>query len=80
MAIRKGNDAAAKLANPQRSQFRNSRNTFSFRDPDGKGPWFPSRYGGECDTCGDMFEENMEIRADGRGGWEGRLCCNDDEE
>lgn len=75
MAIRKLNDAA-RLANPVPTSYTSRLNLRA----EGKGPWFPARFGGECDSCGDMFEENMEIRADGHGGWEGRECCNYDEE
>ena len=79
MAIRKLTDAA-KLANPERSQFRNSRNSFPFQDPNERKPrWFPAQYAGECSSCWHSFDEGFVIRADGQGGWEGLACCNDDE-
>lgn len=72
MGFRNINDAE-QIANPRRSRY--------LRTPraDDKGPWFPARYGGECDTCGDPFYEHDEIRADGKSGWEARECCGDDE-
>lgn len=48
------------------------------RDPYEKGPWFPARFEGTCDTSGDFFDEGDEIRADGQGGWEARECCGED--
>ena len=40
--------------------------------------WFPSRYDGNCGSCGADFGGGEEIRADGSGGWEARECCGDD--
>lgn len=57
----------------------------AFSDPkegkdQGPGPWFPSRYDGNCETCGADFGEGEEIRADGSGGWEAYECCGSDED
>jgi hypothetical protein len=41
------------------------------------GPWFYAIYPGECATCGARFEEDEQIRADGRGGYVAD-CCNQD--
>jgi hypothetical protein len=40
----------------------------------GPGPWFTARYGGDCASCGDPFDEGDTIRADGEGGWECTGC------
>jgi hypothetical protein len=72
MAIRKMVDAE-RIANPIRTR------VTSYR-ADGKGPWFQASYDGECSSCWGPFIQGWEIRADGQGGWEGRKCCNDDEE
>jgi hypothetical protein len=42
-----------------------------------QGKWFHADYDGDCDTCGEGFEQGDEIRADGFGGWQGRYCCGD---
>lgn len=47
------------------------------QDDNEPGPWFPSRYDGNCETCGADFGEGEEIRADGSGGWEARECCGE---
>jgi hypothetical protein len=41
-----------------------------------QGRWFVAGYYGACHGCGEDIEPGDEIRADGRGGWEGR-CCDD---
>lgn len=41
------------------------------------GPWFPARYDGECDGCGEPFDAGDDIRSDGSGGWLAE-CCGDD--
>lgn len=76
MAIRKLADAA-KLANPAQPHYRNNPRPSR---PDGKGRWFPASYDGECSSCWAPFMKGWEIRADGQGDWEGRECCNHDEE
>jgi hypothetical protein len=43
-----------------------------------RGPWFASRYDGDCDGCGADFGEGDDIRADGSGGWEAKDCCGED--
>lgn len=40
------------------------------------GPWVQAAWGGECDGCGQDYDEGDEIRADGSGGWEGKCCEN----
>jgi hypothetical protein len=44
--------------------------------PPEQDPWFIAGYYGACRGCGEDIEPGDEIRADGRGGWEGR-CCDD---
>lgn len=42
------------------------------------GKWFFASYDGVCSICGDDFEKDDYIRADGSGGWQGRYCsCSD---
>lgn len=43
------------------------------------GPLFEAKYGGECTTCGDEFEEGDMIRADGDGqrGYECEACAEE---
>lgn len=43
----------------------------------GPGNWFPARFDGDCDGCGADFGEGEDIRADGKGGWQGRECCGE---
>lgn len=42
------------------------------------GPWFIAGYDGECDRGDHEIDEGDEIRADGEGGWECRLCIEND--
>jgi hypothetical protein len=53
----------------------------SGEDSGGIGPWFASRYDGDCDNpeCGQHFDAGEDIR--GREyGYQGRECCGDDED
>ena len=47
-------------------------------DSENYGPWFPARFGGTCDGCGEhRFEAGDRIRSDGEGGWLAE-CCGED--
>lgn len=45
-----------------------------------RGPYFPAGYPGDCSECAADFGPGDEIRADGEGGWQGRICCGDVED
>ncbi len=46
----------------------------------GPGPWFDSRYDGDCSNCFRAFYAGDRIRADGEGGYEAEDCCGQDED
>jgi hypothetical protein len=43
------------------------------------GPWFSAAYAGQCSECGEEFEADIQIRADGEGGWLAECCGGDAE-
>ena len=62
-------------ASPPAGTFPNDLFETAASPEDGPGPWIQASYSGECAGCGTWIHEGDLIRADGFGGWEGRLCC-----
>lgn len=67
------------ICNPPRPELHDAADSSRYgRDTSKFGPWFPARYDGECDGCGEPFSEGDDIRSDGEGGWLAS-CCGDND-